>query len=97
MTTGLMRRSFSSSSRVRLSRLSPFASTHLATPQRLGLKQYQRTITDVRARQASVARTWFTSSSVLLYPGGEPDHKPPDEYKLKLGKSRLYQFVPDIR
>ncbi|KAF2688404.1 hypothetical protein K458DRAFT_330724 [Lentithecium fluviatile CBS 122367] len=84
MTTGQMRRLFSSSSRARLSRC---ASTHLTTPRMLGLKQYQRTITDVRPRQASVARTWFTSSSALLYPEGSGDHPPPDERKLKLGKT----------
>ena len=76
-----MRRLFSSSSRARL------PPSHVTTPRLLGVKQYQRAITDVRARQASVARTWFTSSSVLLFPDGHRDHAPPDERKLKLGKS----------
>jgi hypothetical protein len=84
MTIGPMRRLFSSSSRAQL--FPRFASTHLAAPRLLGLKQYQRNITGVRPRQASVTRTWFTSSSAWLYPGGG-DNPPPNERNLKLGES----------
>ena len=74
MTTGLMRR-FSSSARTQLS---SSASRSLTSPRLLGLRQYQRTITDIRARQASVARHWFTSSSpppgipILCHPTTTP-------------------------
>ncbi|KAF1961128.1 hypothetical protein CC80DRAFT_589560 [Byssothecium circinans] len=96
MTTGLMRRLFSSSSRAQLFPRS--ASTHLTTPRLLGLKQYQRSITDVPPRQASVARTWFTSSTTCLYPEGGGDHPPPNERNLKLGKTIriLHERLPTL-
>ncbi|KAF2640873.1 hypothetical protein P280DRAFT_469563 [Massarina eburnea CBS 473.64] len=94
MTTGLMRRLFSSSSRAQL----PPRSTHLAAPRLLGLKQYQRSITDVRPRQASVARTWFTSSATCLHTEGGGDHPPPNERNLKLGKTirTLHERLPTL-
>jgi hypothetical protein len=62
-------------------RCSTFARTQLPTstarsltaPRLLGLKQYKRTITAVGAKQASVSRHWFTSSSPCSYP--EPDER----------------------
>ncbi|KAF2264292.1 hypothetical protein CC78DRAFT_463806 [Lojkania enalia] len=92
-----MRRLFSSSTRAQLS--ARFASTHLATPRILGIKQYQRSITDVRPRQASISRTWFTSSTGLAYlEGSEGDHKPPDERRLKLGETirKIREHLPDM-
>jgi hypothetical protein len=84
MTTGLMRR-FSSSARNQVP--SPVARS-LTTPRLLGLRQYQRTITDVRPRQASVLRSWFTSSSPCLYPElDEQERQRLAERNLKLGNS----------
>ncbi|ORY10541.1 hypothetical protein BCR34DRAFT_485457 [Clohesyomyces aquaticus] len=88
MTAGLMRR-FSSTSRLR-SPLSSgqFAFNHPPPPRLLGLKQYSRSITALRPRQAAVSRTWFTSSTIC--PSPEPtgsDHPKPDERTLKLGKT----------
>ncbi|CAI6333647.1 unnamed protein product [Periconia digitata] len=99
MTYGPMRRLFSSSSRAQLS--PRFASTsHLAAPRLLGLKQYlnQRTITDIRPRQASVARNWFTSSSTCLSPQEGSDHPPPNERNVKLGKTIriLHERLPTL-
>ncbi|KAF1997233.1 hypothetical protein P154DRAFT_537365 [Amniculicola lignicola CBS 123094] len=85
MTAGLMRRLFSSSARARLPL--QHASNSLAAPRLLGLKTYQRSITDVRTRQASISRTWFTSTTATAYPDPGGDHKPPSERDLKLGKT----------
>lgn len=87
MTAGLMRRLFSSSTRVQIP--SRVASNHLSTPRLLGLKQYQRHLTGIRPLQASVSgsRTWFTSTSACPLPEG-PDGQPPDERTLNLGRSR---------
>lgn len=82
-----MRRLFSSSSRARTRQ--QVASTHLAPPRLLGLKQYQRSITDIRPRQAPALQAWFTSSTPILYPETSGDHAPPNERKVKLGKSML--------
>jgi hypothetical protein len=87
MTAGLMRRLFSSSTRARI--LQRLASNQLRAPPLLGLKQYQRTITDVRPRQASVSRTWFTSTAACPSPDPDGSSRPPDERTLKLGKSRF--------
>ncbi|KAF2660179.1 hypothetical protein K491DRAFT_589669, partial [Lophiostoma macrostomum CBS 122681] len=85
MTSCLMRRLFSSSTRARIPQR--LASHQLCAPPLLGLKQYQRTIADVRPRQASVSRTWFTSTAVC--PSLDPDgsSRPTDERTLKLGKT----------
>jgi len=85
MTTGRMRRLFSSSTRANL-QIPSASSTCLTAPRLLGLKQYQRTITDVRARQASVSRTWFTASATSLHAESGGDG-PPNERNLKLGNS----------
>lgn len=91
MTTGRMRRLFSSSTRANL-QLPSSISTCLTAPRLLGLKQYQRTITDVRARQASVSRTWFTASATSLHPESGGDH-PPNERNVKLGNSKSSTIV----
>jgi hypothetical protein len=85
MTSGLMRR-FSSSARTRL------PSRSLTAPRVPGLRQYQRNITDVRPRQATVARSWFTSSS----PCGqdEQEKKRLAERNLKLGDSAYTIHLP---
>lgn len=84
MTTGLMRR-FSTSARTQFS---PHAARALAAPRLLGLRQYQRNITDVRPRQASVSRNWFTSSSPCRGPElDEEEKKRLAERNLKLGNS----------
>jgi hypothetical protein len=84
MTTGLMRR-FSSSARIQLS---PHTARALTAPRLLGLRQYQRNITDVRPRQAAVSRSWFTSTSPCLYPElDEHEKKRLAERNLKLGNS----------
>jgi hypothetical protein len=86
MTTGLMRR-FSSSARTQLPR-STSSSTSLTAPRLLGLRQYQRSITDVRPRQAAVSRSWFTSTSPCAYPElDEREQKRLQERNLKLGNS----------
>lgn len=95
MTTGLMRR-FSSSARTQVPRSTSFS---LAAPRLLGLKQYQRSITDVRPRQASVSRSWFTSTSPCAYPElDEHEQKRLNERNLKLGNSManvvLYTVAP---
>ena len=87
MTAGLMRRLFSSSTRARIPQR--LTSHQLCAPPLLGLKQYQRTITDVRPRQASVSRTWFTSTAACPSPDPNGSSRPPDERTLKLGKSRF--------
>ncbi|KAH9867559.1 hypothetical protein IAQ61_008153 [Plenodomus lingam] len=84
MTNGLLRR-FSSSAR---SRLPPSAARPLTVPRILGFKQYQRTIADVRPRQAAVLRQWFTSSSPCF--STEPDERDKqrqNERNLKLGNT----------
>lgn len=87
MTAGLMRRLFSSSTRAQFPLRSP--SNYLTAPRLLGLKQYQRTITDVRPRQASISRTWFTSTSAFACPEASGSNStPPDERTLKLGNSK---------
>jgi len=96
MTTGLMRR-FSSSARTQLPRSS---STSLSTPRLLGLKQYQRHITDVRPRQASVYghRSWFTSSSPCAHELDEREQKRLHERNLKLGTTIrvLHDSLPNL-
>ena len=93
MTTGRMRRLFSSSTRTQLPLRS--SSSHLTAPRLLCLRQYQRTITDVRPRQASVAKSWFTSSTPSSCPQpGASDHPPPDERTLKLGNSMQHPVFP---
>ncbi|KAL5116674.1 hypothetical protein ACEQ8H_005423 [Pleosporales sp. CAS-2024a] len=83
MTTGLRR--FSSAARVPFS---PHAARALAAPRLLGLRQYQRNITDVRPRQASVSRSWFTSSSPRASPeADEQEKKRLAERNLKLGNT----------
>lgn len=86
MTVGLMRR-FSSSARTQLSS----ATARLLTaPRLLGLRQYQRTITDVRSRPATVAKSWFTSSAPCFYPElDEQERQRLNERNLKLGNSML--------
>ncbi|KAF1844735.1 uncharacterized protein K460DRAFT_336410 [Cucurbitaria berberidis CBS 394.84] len=76
-------RRFSTSARPQL----PTSLTRsLTAPRVLGLKQYQRTITDVRPRQASVSRQWFTSSSPCNYPElDEREQQRLNERNLKLG------------
>ncbi|KAF2471262.1 uncharacterized protein BDR25DRAFT_260669 [Lindgomyces ingoldianus] len=88
MTAGLMRR-FSSSTRIRSPHFSlQFSSHHLTAPRLLGLKQYQRTIADLRPRQAAISRTWFTSTTACPHPESQTsDHPQPDERTLKLGKT----------
>jgi len=84
MTTGLMRR-FSTSARTQFS---PHAGRALAAPRLLGLRQYQRNITDVRPRQASISRNWFTSSSPYRTQElDEEEKKRLAERNLKLGNS----------
>ncbi|OSS47840.1 hypothetical protein B5807_06488 [Epicoccum nigrum] len=97
MTTGLMRR-FSSSARTQLPRSTSF-SLALAAPRLLGLKQYQRSITDVRPRQASVSRSWFTSTSPCAYPElDEHEQKRLNERNLKLGNTIriLHESLPNL-
>jgi hypothetical protein len=96
MTTGLMRR-FSSSARTQLPRSTSF-SLALAAPRLLGLKQYQRSITDVRPRQASVSRSWFTSTSPCAYPElDEHEQKRLNERNLKLGNSMAGMVYTRLR
>ncbi|KAJ4369828.1 hypothetical protein N0V83_005592 [Neocucurbitaria cava] len=84
MTIGLMRR-FSSSTRTQLP--TPTARS-LTAPRVLGLRQYQRTITIARPRQASVSRHWFTSSSPCLHPElDERERQRLNERNLKLGNT----------
>lgn len=86
MTVGLMRR-FSSSARTQNSSAT---ARSLTAPRLLGLRQYQRTITDVRARPASVTRSWFTSSSPCFHPElDEQERQRLNERNLKLGTSML--------
>jgi len=95
MTTGLMRR-FSSSARTQVPRSTSFS---LAAPRLLGLKQYQRSITDVRPRQASVSRSWFTSTSPCAYPElDEHEQKRLNERNLKLGNTIriLHDSLPNL-
>ncbi|KAF1918129.1 hypothetical protein BDU57DRAFT_514711 [Ampelomyces quisqualis] len=95
MTTGPMRR-FSSSARTHLP--SP-AARSLTAPRLLGLRQYQRTITDVRPRQATVSRSWFTSSSPCFSPGpDEHEQKRLAERNLKLGNTIrvLHESLPTL-
>ncbi|KAF2443581.1 hypothetical protein P171DRAFT_522114 [Karstenula rhodostoma CBS 690.94] len=96
MTTGRMRRLFSSSTRANL-QIPAVSSTSLTAPRLLGLRQYQRTITDVGARQASVSRTWFTASATSLHPEGGSDG-PPSERNLKLGNTIriLHERLPTL-
>lgn len=85
MTTGPMRR-FSSSAR---GQVAPTSARSLTAPRLLGLRRYQRHITDVRPRQATVSRSWFTSSSPCLHPElDEAERKRLAERNLKLGNSR---------
>lgn len=85
MTSGLMRR-FSSSARTQVP--TP-ALRSLTAPRILGLKQYQRTITDIRPRQASVSRQWFTSSLSHHYPEADiREQERLNERNLKLGNSK---------
>jgi hypothetical protein len=89
MTTGPMRR-FSSSARTQLS---PTARS-LTAPRLLGLRQYQRNITDIRPRQASVSRSWFTSSPPCLSPEqDEQEKKRLAERNLKLGNSMRHRSL----
>ncbi|KAF3003062.1 hypothetical protein E8E13_007328 [Curvularia kusanoi] len=95
MTTGLMRR-FSSSARTQLP---PSTSFSLTAPRLLGLKQYQRSITDVRPRQASVSRSWFTSTSPCASPElDEREQKRLNERNLKLGSTirTLRESLPNL-
>lgn len=83
-----MRRLFSSSTRANL-QIPAGSSASLTAPRLLGLRQYQRTITDVRARQASVSRTWFTASATSRHPesSGDVQRNERNERNLKLGNS----------
>ncbi|KAF2826290.1 hypothetical protein CC86DRAFT_370339 [Ophiobolus disseminans] len=95
MTTGPMRR-FSSSARTRLPCCAPRS---LTAPRLLGLRQYQRTITGIRPRQAAVSRSWFTSSSPWL--SAELDEKEKKclaERNLKLGDTIrvLHERLPTL-
>ncbi|CAN9171921.1 hypothetical protein CC77DRAFT_1023007 [Alternaria alternata] len=84
MTSGLMRR-FSTSARTQLLTC---PARSLTVPRLLGLKQYKRNITAVGAKQASVSRHWFTSSSPCKHP--EPDERGKErlnERNLKLGNT----------
>ncbi|RYN37796.1 hypothetical protein AA0113_g6478 [Alternaria arborescens] len=84
MTSGLMRR-FSTSARTQLLTC---PARSLTAPRLLGLKQYKRNITAVGAKQASVSRHWFTSSSPCKHP--EPDECEKErlnERNLKLGNT----------
>jgi len=84
MTSGLMRR-FSTSARTQLLTC---PARSLTAPRLLGLKQYKRNITAVGAKQASVSRHWFTSSSPCKHP--EPDERGKErlnERNLKLGNT----------
>ncbi|KAH4029463.1 hypothetical protein HBI25_199090 [Parastagonospora nodorum] len=95
MTTGLMRR-FSTSARTQFS---PHAARALAAPRLLGLRQYQRNITDVRPRQATVSRNWFTSSSPCRGPElDEEEKKRLAERNLKLGNTIriLHERLPTL-
>lgn len=95
MTTGLMRR-FSSSARTQLPRS---CHTSLCAPRLLGLRQYQRNITDVRPRQAAVSRSWFTSTSPCAYPElDEREQKRLNERNLKLGNTIriLHESLPNL-
>ncbi|KAF1937243.1 hypothetical protein EJ02DRAFT_458886 [Clathrospora elynae] len=78
-------RRFSTSARTQL----PTSTARsLTAPRILGIKQYQRSITDVRSRPASVSRKWFTSSSPCSHP--EPDEREKqrlNERNLKLGNT----------
>jgi hypothetical protein len=92
MTSGLMRRFYSSTR----AQLPASRARSLTAPRLLGLKQYQRTITDVRPRQASVSRSWFTSSSPWQSPElDECERKRLQERNLKLGNSRLRWYGID--
>ncbi|KAH7117958.1 hypothetical protein B0J11DRAFT_537126 [Dendryphion nanum] len=97
MTAGLMRRLFSSSTRAQIP--SRLTSNHLAAPRLLGLKQYQRHLTDIRPLRASVAvsKTWFTSTSACPLPERR-ENQPPDERTLNLGRTirTLHERLPTL-
>ncbi|KAF2711148.1 hypothetical protein K504DRAFT_429770 [Pleomassaria siparia CBS 279.74] len=97
MTAGLMRRLFSSTASSRFPLCTAY-SYHLTAPRLLGLKQYQRTITDVRPRQASLSKTWFTSSSGCPYPESGGPEPPNNERNLKLGQTirTLHDRLPTL-
>ncbi|KAJ4345031.1 hypothetical protein N0V95_005973 [Ascochyta clinopodiicola] len=84
-------RRFSSSARTQLPRstsTSTSTSTSLTAPRLLGLKQYQRHLTDARPRQASVSRSWFTSTTPCASPElDEREQKRLNERNLKLGNT----------
>ncbi|RYN48259.1 hypothetical protein AA0117_g4748 [Alternaria alternata] len=84
MTSGLMRR-FSTSARTQLLTC---PARSLTVPRLLGLKQYKRNITAVGAKQASVSRHWFTSSSPCKHPEHDEREKERlNERNLKLGNT----------
>ncbi|KAL1795829.1 hypothetical protein ACET3X_006053 [Alternaria dauci] len=86
MTSGLMRR-FSTFARTQLPTV---PARSLTAPRLLGLKQYKRNITAVGARQASVSRHWFTSSSPCK-------HDEPDEHEKERLKERNLKLGNTIR
>ncbi|KAH8716873.1 hypothetical protein GQ44DRAFT_624603 [Phaeosphaeriaceae sp. PMI808] len=95
MTNGPMRR-FSSSARTLFP--TPTARS-LTAPQLLGLRQYQRTLTDIRTRPVSPLRNWFTSSSPCLYPElDEHERQRLAERNLKLGNTIrvLHESLPTL-
>ncbi|KAG9195514.1 hypothetical protein G6011_00635 [Alternaria panax] len=84
MTSGLMRR-FSTFARTQLPTC---PARSLTAPRLLGLKQYKRHMTAVGARQASVSRHWFTSSSPCKYAdSNERETQRLKERNLKLGNT----------
>ncbi|KAI4613600.1 uncharacterized protein J4E87_009728 [Alternaria ethzedia] len=84
MTSGLMRR-FSTFARTQLPTRT---ARSLTAPRLLGLKQYKRTLSDAGARQASVSRHWFTSSSPCSHPESHEREKArSNERNLKLGNT----------
>lgn len=98
MTAGPMRRHFSSSARAQLA--SRHTASGLPTRCSLGLRQYQRTITDLRPCQPLASKLWFTSAAPQRYsgPGYNADHPPPDERTIKLGKTLriLQERLPSL-
>ena len=86
MTAGPMRR-LSSSSRTHAQRITL---KNLASSTPVALRQPQRTLANIRERDISLSKTWFTSTVPRISPPelrGQ-DHSPPDERTLKLGKSK---------
>ncbi|KAF2742920.1 hypothetical protein M011DRAFT_411587 [Sporormia fimetaria CBS 119925] len=83
MTVGPARRLFSSATRSRVPARALCSSLSVRPVVRS--KQSQTPAPASQLPPFSVARNWFTSTATCL--GTEPDHKPPDERTLNLGRT----------